>query len=458
MKELISMPSLQSIAPRSCVVLAVMIFALLISFASRAYFITHTPEKDEWIDLCIYVDGGQLVERGINPYDYTDGREERQRLRTDKIAYNPYVCSDQARWDYYASSNLPLSLLFYGVINKIAASNLVTWRWLLMACDCLLSLVIAYYVLCLWPDRGGLGKWIPALLLGALSPLLIAWGVVLPEDKGVQILLMLSAILLARSPSRGVRLFLAPLVLGSSISFKGLGVFIAPLCLYYALQVAAPLGRQNWRRIAFDACSFGGLTFLSCAFWFIPFGKGVIDMMVYRLQSNLGTAIGHGSMWRYFQHIYPESWAGIRITYLIAMAVIIAYGCWRKRFKLEIVTALLLLAFTIILLLNGSMDRMHIGIIVSLLLLGETWGGYIHTLLIYYVLGGLVILCNVFPPWNKFLYGIQFVDAEFPDALFCLGFVALVTLGCAYYSFWPKAVKDDRQDTGLGAINPTEKR
>ncbi len=389
-----SLPHAIDVKPRAS--MAAMICVLIISVAARVYFIYQTPHAVGWNDLCIYIDGGQLVVRGINPYDHSDGREERQRLQTDQLAHSAYVDSDQGLWDYYASSNLPLSLLFYGLVEKIADSDPTIWRWVLAACDCLLSLVVAYYVVSLWPGFGKPGNWIAALLLGALSPLLLAWGVVLPEDKGPQILLMLGALLASRSPRPSIRLYLAPVVLGLSIAFKGLGVFIAPLCLYYAVRETARSEPRNWRLVAMQASAFVGLALLSCAICFAPFGTGVWRMMLARLQSNLGTTVGHGSLWRYFHGLYPETWSTIRLWYLGTLALLMGYGCWRRRVAPETATALVLIGFTIVLLLYGSMDRMHIGILVSILLLGEVWPKYSGALVNYYAIGGLLILCNVF--------------------------------------------------------------
>ena len=48
------------------------------------------------------------------------GKEKRQELRTDNVAFNEYVGLTQERWDAYASSNLPLTVLLFGLIEKYA--------------------------------------------------------------------------------------------------------------------------------------------------------------------------------------------------------------------------------------------------------------------------------------------------------------------------------------------------
>ena len=290
-----------------------------------------------------------------------------------------------------------------------------------------------------WPGPGMLGKYMAALALGALSPPLLTYGAVIPEDKGVQILLMVAALLTARSSITSIRIFVAPIILGLSVAFKGLGMFIAPLCLYYALQGVINREKRNWRLVTLQAFVFVSLAVLSCAIWFVPFGEGTIRMMLIRIQSGNASIVKvqHASIWRYFQQIFPGTWNVIRNSYMVIMALIIAYGFWRRRVTPAIITAFALIIFIDVWLLAGSLDRMNIGILVSILLLGEFWIGNRFAIVSYYAIGGLIVLCNWFPLWTHFLYGVQFIDGEYLDALFCLGFTGLVTAICIRESLWP---------------------
>jgi hypothetical protein len=86
--------------------LGLLVFAA--SFAVRITAIKMFPQYDHHDDIEIYRASGALIVRGINPYDFSDHIPVRTSLREQSP--NPYMRElSQARWDYYASSNLPMN-------------------------------------------------------------------------------------------------------------------------------------------------------------------------------------------------------------------------------------------------------------------------------------------------------------------------------------------------------------
>lgn len=92
---LLSAISLKFFEPKR-VILVFSIF--IIAFTARFYLISTTQKYSNFIDLCTYIDSGQLVSHGINPYDYSDGVGIRNKLRTDGLAFNPVLCKTQRAW------------------------------------------------------------------------------------------------------------------------------------------------------------------------------------------------------------------------------------------------------------------------------------------------------------------------------------------------------------------------
>lgn len=94
---------------RVWIVLIVLVFTA--SFAVRILAIRLFPKNDNHTDIEIYRASGALIVRGINPYDFSDQVPVRSLLREQ--SHNPAIRDlSQARWDYYASSNLPMNMFF----------------------------------------------------------------------------------------------------------------------------------------------------------------------------------------------------------------------------------------------------------------------------------------------------------------------------------------------------------
>lgn len=400
-------------------------FVFILAIGLRTGIILKTPGSDNHIDLTIYINGGQLVAAGINPYDWSSKPEERRMLRLDSIAYNPWICESQDRWDFYTSSNLPLSLLFYGAIESLARGKAIVYRLVFAFMDSILSVVVFLFVARYWSMPGTVAKWGIAILLAACSPVLLLWGAIIPEDKGVQITLMVAALYSSLSSNNAVRRYISPALLGASISFKGLGVFIAPLCAYLALGRPVTLTKE----VAIGSCKYLGIALFTVLGIMAPYFPEISTMMRQRLATNISESLPiHASMWRYFSLASPEIWKFIKLLFNVVFLAAIGWGARSRRIGFELVTVLVLLWFVVVNLLAGSLDRYNIALLVSILLMGVHFAEEAVFLARYYIVGGGVLLAYNVQNWLPFniLPWMTFVDSEYPESLFVLGFMLVL--------------------------------
>src|SRR3989344_8857552 len=100
------------ISPKKSLIL---IFA--VAFLLRLYFTIVTPNYNNWIDLSIYRSSGRLISKGLNPYNFRDQISQREEIRIDLMeGYK------EESWNNYVSSNLPLSLYYFAIIDHINSS------------------------------------------------------------------------------------------------------------------------------------------------------------------------------------------------------------------------------------------------------------------------------------------------------------------------------------------------
>ena len=339
-----------------------------VSFLLRLSIILSSDQNFENIDLCIYRDTGQLISWRINPYNFNDSPELRERFRNDGAHWTVFTTKSQEIWNYYASSNLPLAAIFFGVIEHLFHSG-VAYRVAFAFMDSLLAVLILLFVFKRW--RLGSATKLPlnlttnklfaiALMLAALSPTLIYWGVIWPEHKGTGTLLILSALYFSYSSNSLLRVGLSSVLLGLSVAFIGLGVFVAPLCLYNIYRRTP----GNFK----SSIVYSVLSFLSCFIWFLPFIKGVLSMMSGRLTNVL--VASHSSLWYIVSLGLPEQWILIRKVVLVLFLIVIAWGLLRGYISFGLFSASLLLWFVSIYLTNGSMDRANIGFVCLIVILG----------------------------------------------------------------------------------------
>jgi len=293
-----------------------------------------------------------------------------------------------------------------------------------------------------WQGGSSLRKWIWILALGALSPVLFYSGVIWPEDKGVEILLMVSAIYFAQSESNNLRKYLSAFMLGLSIAFKVLGIFLIPLCLYYVLARQSEL--QVKEKVKLSIC-YLSLSGLSSLIWLVPFWPESIDILFNsRLKTAVASAPVHASMWRIINLILPVKLFVIKYLTIATVVFVTAYGFIKKILNMEVVVASALILFSAIYLETGSLDRLNIAILVSLLLLGTNHEKGAAFLTKYYFIGGLIIFVL-----KVVIYLLQHsiviqstvipLDNEYLDSLFVLLYVVF------YFALLTKYLIHDRK-------------
>lgn len=399
----------------------------IIAFGVRIALIVDTPEMNKWIDLSIYVSGGQLIANGVNPYDFTDNMELRDSLRRDTVAYNYYVDESQERWNFYSSGNMPLTLLYFGVIQKITGGNLFGYRIIFAIIDAILAVWVAGFILQYWQINNKLFSYLAIMGLGVLSPVILYHGTLLPEDKGLQILLIVSALHFAKKR----HLILGALFLGWSITFKGFGVFVAPLCLYYFIDEPDSIKEFADRKRIKRAALFVVATIIFTIQPFILYMMEVFEMLFNRLDQNLNApAPTHSSVWRFIYLSFQDSWQSIRMVITIIFLGINVVGVLRRQFGFNIVTASLLLWFVDISLLGGSLDRMNIGFVTVILLLGISHANAAMMMSAIYVFAGTIVFLSGYAYVKKF----DTLDPELIDSAFSLVFTAAYICVLGYYA------------------------
>jgi hypothetical protein len=368
------------------------------AFVLRATFVVLTPQLTDQVDLSIYRETGGLAARGINPFDERDHPEVRQELRTDAQAFNAYVAESQSRWDYYVSGNLPLTVLVFRSI-EIFGSSARVYRMAFALFDSLMAVLLVAAVHRLWHGVGATAKTLLGLSLAAIGPVQFLWGTVYAEDKGLQSALMVASILAAVSPTRWVRTVIAPLLLGGSVAFKGLGIFIAPLCAVWAASEPEASPRVVVRRAAVFLGIAGAVVILSM----LPYFPEDVLAAWRRFRANSGGgAASHDSPWRLAAALWPEHWR-LAQRAVLAMAVGVVGWAWaRGRVPLERVTASALVLYVMVFLTSGSLDRMNIAVVVATLLMGVSSARWGAALALTWFLGGAFLVGLFVTSWRAF--------------------------------------------------------
>jgi hypothetical protein len=181
---------------------------------------------------------------GINPYDYDDQKELRNYFRTDSVSYNKYTSRDQGSWDFCAGSCLPMATLFFGGIEYFFPTS-QAYRYIFAFFDSLLAVLVLAIIINKWKLGSSTSRnneihskfqnYLPLIIglcLGAISPVFLLNGTINSQYKGIGLLLILSAIYFSDKSLKKYSILLSPLLLGFSISFIGLGIFIVPICFY----------------------------------------------------------------------------------------------------------------------------------------------------------------------------------------------------------------------------------
>lgn len=409
----------------------------LLAFSARLFLTNLSRNSDSNIDLCIYMDSGQLIANGINPYNYNEGKELRQLLRTDVSAYNSYTCLTQDRWNYYASSNLPLTLLYFGAIEYVAKTFAFTvdgyasgilYRIIFALSDSILAVIISAYILKYWKNRSQFYQQFGVYGLGVFNPVLLYHGTIMPEDKGVQVLLMIAALYFARCSNVFCRVVVAAVFTGASIAYKGLGIFIAPLILYYVIQHAGDSFANKVKQVSGFLALCSVFLIVTC----LPYASGLLSMMTGRLTSDLTVgAPAHASIWILLYKMFPHHWVLFKTTVIMLCLLMCIWLLFRIKNSFADVSAAMLLIFTNVMLLAGSLNRMNIGLLACLTIIGCKTN-YL-ALLPYYLIAGaylLLVAVNAYCDMGFLLtlpkiHGISNSNLEYMDSLFALGFTTL---------------------------------
>ena len=397
----------------------IILFVFFLALIVRLLLILTNHTKNKFTDLNIYRETGQLVKNGLNPYKYTEDTEARNKLRLDTIAYDPYVSQTQDVWDYFTSSNLPMSSLHYGLIDKITNSSPVAFRIIFSFFDSVLSVIIILFLIKFLQLRSNWLNLIWLLGAAALSPTLLLWGSIVPEDKGLQTLLMLSAAWLAKDK----KLLLSSVLLGISVAYKGVGIFISPLCLFFIMDQPQNIFRLGASQVK-NGLIYTLLSLLFAALWFLPYTPEIFTMMHSRLTSNLNYEPTHGSIWTLVFKRFPETWISIKSALIIVTSLIWSYTFIFRKLNIPAISLFLLVLFVDIMLLQGSLDRMNIGIMVSSILFCFIDIKYCRILIWYTIIAG----------WSLYIKSlITGMPDEMIDGLFTFGYVILFSL---YPFFW----------------------
>ena len=403
----------------------IVVFVFFLALIVRLLLILTNHTKNKFTDLNIYRETGQLVKSGINPYKYTEDLEIRNKLRLDTIAYDPSVSQTQESWDYYTSSNLPMSSLHYGLIDKITNSNPVAFRIIFSFFDSVLSVIVVLFLIKYWKLTSTWLNLILVLGAAALSPTLLLWGSIVPEDKGLQTLFMLLAVWLAKDK----KWILSSVLLGISVAYKGLGIFISPLCLFFIMGQPENIFRINSSQLKKGAI-YTLLSLFFAAIWFLPYMPEVISMMLARLSSNLNVDPGHGSIWTSVYKSFPGNWVYIKSTLIIVISLIWSYAFLFKKLNIPAISLFLLVLFVDIMLLQGSLDRMNIGIMISMILFCFIDIKYCRILVWYTIIAS----------WPLYIRSlINGNPDETIDGLFTIGYLIIFTLYPIYYLYKTKS-------------------
>ena len=132
---MVRLPNLPVLSARSFLVLA--IIAIVVT---RVILIEATRSNDDFIDLSIYCEVGELVVNGVDPYDVDAKRDLRERLRLNNHGAVPYVTASKAGYDFYVTANLPASTLLYGLIEWLSGGSPHGWRFILISGDLAIAL------------------------------------------------------------------------------------------------------------------------------------------------------------------------------------------------------------------------------------------------------------------------------------------------------------------------------
>ncbi len=411
------------------------VFIFVLSLGARLLLVLALNTPTAQLDASIYIDVGRLVAHGIDPYNYADGIDERKRIRAE----NPHdwLRDDKDRWNYYTSGNLPLTSLFFGLIDKVHVGDIVlSHRVIYAMADAIASLLI--FILCwrCWPPRKANNaetkgaaierterRFYSALLLGPICPVFLFWGTVFAEDKGLQTLFMVGTLLCLLLGRNKLSEILGAALLGMSIAFKALGIFLVPI--YFTV-----LKQRHAKYLpGIVACLIAFVLVLAC---FAPFSLNYAKVMAGRLSANSGLAAGHHSPWVAVELLLPVFYAGmLRYVSVVLCAGVLGWSYFSRRIDTCAFWGSALFIFVVLFLSSTALDRVGIAVLVSICAIGVNNPSDGERLAIAQAI--------IFAPiWLVKALNLKDAGFELANAILALAFVLnfLLVLGERLYANW----------------------
>jgi hypothetical protein len=213
-------------------------------------------------------------------------------------------------------------------------------------------------------------------------------------------------------------LILSSVLLGISVAYKGLGVFVSPLCLFFIMGQPENIFRINSSQLK-KGIIYIILSLFFAAIWFLPYMPDVLTMMKDRLSSNLDVEPAHGSIWTIVFKTFPGSWNSIETILIVVISLIWSYSFLFKKIHIPAISLFLLVLFVDIMLLQGSLDRMNIGIMVSMILFCFIDIKYCRILIWYTIVAG----------WTLYIKSLSSGNPnETIDGLYTAGYLIIFSL------------------------------
>jgi hypothetical protein len=262
-------------------------------------------------------------------------------------------------------------LLFYGAIDLVS-HHPIWWRIVFAVMDSACAVLVMFIVLRHWSNVSPIEALTCDFALCAGSLVMLQWGTHSPQDKGTELLLMAGALAASLSERRRLWLFAAAVLVALAVAFKVLGAFLIPYSLFRIAQQQTAKRRR-------DMAIFCVIVVVVTAATYVPYLPEVLGTLTTRLAMDVIVKPTHAS---------PLTWVGssaetlaayselarraqdVRAIVGFVILVTLVIGLARRSISPEVATASLLVTFVTLVLLSGSLDRMNIGFVMAILLIG----------------------------------------------------------------------------------------
>lgn len=334
-----------------------LLIALIFVVLSRVALIAATPQYANDFDIAIYQSSGKLVLEGVNPYDFSDQPQVRERVRQEMGTVNAYIAETQERWDLLVASNLPASTVLYALFEFVSGGSRWIWRLLFIGGD--ISILLGIYALFAALRGAPRKRWDQAAIfsIACIYPSLILSGTIIPEDKQYQTALMLitAALLCRQGGTRKARDIVTGLTLSLSVLFKLFGVFLLPLFLV-----------RYWKGgfATFLRTSTAGL--IPLALSFAAFGLYFIEAIGARGENDSFGMPQHSSPWVLLAALGNSSVFGMRILFTIGLVAATIWLFTRRRIDMLNACAALMVVFACVWLIGADINRMNMAMMFAI--------------------------------------------------------------------------------------------